>query len=89
MLDCCCRCNPLILLRRMAQASLPSRRGRDVPSSHKKPIWCDDRTKKKKKKKNPAKGRTGREHAKRVLNESEPQEARICKGLGIIVYYHE
>ena len=32
-----------------AQANLPSRRGRDVPSSHKKRIWCDDRKKKKKK----------------------------------------
>ena len=34
-----------------AQANLPSRQGRDVPSSHKKRIWCDDRKKKKKKKK--------------------------------------
>ena len=29
-----------------AQANLPSRRGRDVPSSHKTPTWCDDRGKK-------------------------------------------
>ena len=31
-----------------AQANLPSRRGRDVPSSHKNLIWCDDRKKRKK-----------------------------------------
>ena len=28
---------------------MPSRRGRDVPSSHKKRIWCDDRKKKERK----------------------------------------
>ena len=27
------------------QANLPSRRGRDVPISHKQRIWCDDRKK--------------------------------------------
>ena len=43
-------------------------------------VMIGQKKQKRKQKKNPAKGRTGREHAKRVLNESEPQEARICKG---------
>ena len=34
-----------------AQANLPSRWGRDVPSSHKKRTWCDDRKKRKKEEK--------------------------------------
>ena len=45
-----------------AQANLPSRPGRDFPSSHKKKrLWCDDRKrkqKKRRKRRNPAKGRT-------------------------------
>ena len=32
-----------------AQANLPSRRERDVPSSHKKRIWCDEGRKRRKK----------------------------------------
>ena len=71
-----------------AQANLPSRRGRDVPSSHKKTEYGvmigkkekEKKKKKKKKKKKPSQGqnwkRACEKKKKKVLNESEPQEAR-------------
>ena len=60
------------------------------PAFTKKRIWCDDRKNKKKEKKeeNEEKEETQpraeleTSTRKKVLNDSEPQEARRCKGWG-------
>ena len=73
-----------------AQANLPSRRGRDVPSSHKNEYGVMIGKKAEKAEKEEIQPRAELEASmqkkekkkKRVLNESEPQEARRCKGWG-------
>ena len=68
-----------------AQANLPSRRGRDVLSSHKKRIWCDDRKKEEREETQPRAEQEAsmrKRKGQKVLNESEPQEARRCKKWG-------
>ena len=57
-----------------AQANLPSCRGRDVPSSHKKRIWCDDREKKRKKKKE----KKGEKEEKEETQPRAELEANVC-----------